>query len=142
MQRLGARSVVSRVALSSQTHGIAAKLTANNIRIGSISSSSVGVRRDPATGKNYETDPLEIKFQQMGKFETMDARVQYYMELRGFRSDPEAEEIWKEIYIPLADRMRLQKEQLEQQKREIKEQQSVLDNLKARTSEKKVAVPA
>lgn len=83
-------------------------------------------------GKVFKTHGVDAQFSD-GKFETNDPERQWYLDQKGdIMTGPEGLEMWRSIYLTTEQNLGIQKAELVETQRQIKESNSMLADLKAK----------
>lgn len=90
-------------------------------------------------GKVFKTHGVDAQFSD-GKFETNDPEKQWYLDQKGdIMTGPEGLEMWRSIYLTTEQNLGIQKAELAETQRQIKESNSLLEQLKAKQGGKQPA---
>jgi hypothetical protein len=91
---------------------------------------------DPQSGKMTLTRRLHAQFYD-GKFETSDPEQQFYLDQKGdIQSGDEGLQMWRSIYLTTDQNLGIQKAELENVTRQLREGNTLLEQLKAKQSGK------
>jgi hypothetical protein len=83
-------------------------------------------------GKILKTHGVSAHFYD-GKFETADPEQQWYLDQKGgILSGPDGLKMWREIYLTTEQNLHIQKAELEDVQRQIKEGNALLEQVKAK----------
>lgn len=83
-------------------------------------------------GKVFKTHGVYAEFSD-GKFETNDPEKQWYLDQKGdIQTGTEGLEMWRSIYLTTEQNLGIQKAELADTQRQIKESNSLLEQLKAK----------
>lgn len=99
---------------------------------------------DASTNKMINQPPLEVHFQPGGTFSTEDPEAQFHLETnsRQVGWGKAGREQWEKIYLTVDQRKMISEAELENLNRQVREQNSLLEQTKARTGKGKEAVGA
>lgn len=83
-------------------------------------------------GKVFKTHGVDAQFSD-GKYETNDPERQWYLDQKGdIMTGPEGLEMWRSVYLTTEQNLGIQKAELVETQRQIKESNSMLADLKAK----------
>jgi hypothetical protein len=99
---------------------------------------------DGATGKLINVPPIEVHFQPGGVFSSEDPEVQFHLETNSKQVGwgKAGREQWEKIYLTVDQRKAITEAELEGIQRQVREQNSLLEQTKARTGRNKEAATA
>ena len=89
-------------------------------------------RLDEASGKMVSVGPLEAQFQAGGMYSTEDAEKQFYLETRvpGIGWGEAGRKNWEKVYLTTAQRKQITEAELVETERQLKENNSLLEQIK------------